>query len=87
MDIQWWHWLVGGVILLGLELMFPSFPMVWFGLGAFLTSFVVVILPGFHVGIQALFWVATSLSFTFLWRTYLRPKKEEKLRHRNIVRR
>jgi hypothetical protein len=87
MIMVWWHWLLVGLLLLGLELLFPSFPMVWFGLGGLLTGIFVVILPGFHVLVQAAFWVAVSVSFTLLWRKYLRPNKEQKVSHRNILRR
>ena len=36
MEILWWHWLIGGLILIGLELVIPSFTIIWFGLGAVL---------------------------------------------------
>ena len=87
MIMVWWHWLVIGLLLLGLELLFPSFPMVWFGLGGLLTGLVVIFLPGFPPLVQAAFWIVTSVLFTLLWRKYLKPKKEQKLLHRNIVRR
>jgi hypothetical protein len=87
MIMVWWHWLVIGLLLLGLELLFPSFPMVWFGLGGLLTGVVVILLPGFSSLVQAAFWIVVSVSFTLLWRKYLKPKKEQKLLHRNIVRR
>jgi membrane-bound ClpP family serine protease len=87
MIITWWHWLVIGLLLLGLELLFPSFPMVWFGLGGLLTGLVVLLLPGMSPLVQGAFWVVVSLSFTLLWRKYLKPKKEQKFQHRNIVRR
>ena len=87
MIMVWWHWLVIGLLLLGLELLFPSFPMVWFGLGGLLTGVVVILLPGFSSLVQAAFWIVVSVSFTLLWRKYLKPKQEQKLLHRNIVRR
>jgi hypothetical protein len=87
MILVWWHWLVIGLLLLGLELLFPSFPMVWFGLGGLLTGVVVILLPGHSSLVQAAFWIVVSVSFTLLWRKYLKPKQEQKLLHRNIVRR
>lgn len=87
MIMVWWHWLVIGFLLLGLELLFPSFPMIWFGLGAIVISIIPALFPGSPVWIQAVVWILISLCFTHLWRNYLRPKKEQKLQHRNIVRR
>ena len=34
MDLQYWHWLVFGMILIIAELFIPSFTIFWFGLGA-----------------------------------------------------
>ncbi len=79
--------MVAGIVLLGLELLFPSFPMIWFGLGGMLTGLVVALAPGIHVLLQVLFWIIASVCFTLLWRKYLRPKKEQKIRHPNIVQR
>ena len=87
MIMMWWHWLLIGFLLLGLELLLPSFPMIWFGLGAMVTGFIPALFPGSPVWIQAVVWILISLFFTHLWRNYLRPKKEQKLQHRNIVRR
>jgi len=72
MIMVWWHWLVIGLLLLGLELLFPSFPMVWFGLGGLLTGVVVILVPGFPSLVQTAFWIAVSVSFTLLWRKYLK---------------
>lgn len=83
----WWYWLIIGVLLLGLELFFPSFPMIWFGLGGMLTAFIMLLIPTIPSLVQAAVWAALSMIFTILWRKYLRPAKEQKLRHRNIVRR
>ena len=32
--IEWWHWVLGGLGLVLLELALPSFFVIWFGLGA-----------------------------------------------------
>ncbi len=33
-QLQWWHWIVGGIALVVAELAVPAFYVVWFGLGA-----------------------------------------------------
>jgi hypothetical protein len=75
MVLVWWHWLVIGFLLLGLELLFPSFPMIWFGLGAMVTGIIVVLFPGSPAWLQAVVWILISLCFTHLWRNYLRPQR------------
>lgn len=85
MVLVWWHWMLVGLLLLGLELLFPSFPMIWFGFGGMLTGMVLLLVPGCPVWIQVFFWIVISVCFTTLWRNYLRPKKEQRLKHRNIV--
>jgi len=87
MLMMWWHWLIIGFLLLGLELFFPSYPMIWFGLGAMATGIITVFFPDTSPLIQALAWILVSLCCTHLWRNYLRPRKEQKLRHPNIVQR
>jgi hypothetical protein len=75
MVLVWWHWLVIGFLLLGLELLFPSFPMIWFGLGAMVTGIFLVLFPGSPAWLQAVVWILISLCFTHLWRNYLRPQR------------
>ena len=38
MHLEWWHWVVGGIVLILAELAIPSFFIVWFGLGALLVG-------------------------------------------------
>ena len=38
MAIQWWYWALGGILLVLLELVVPSFFILWFGLGALLVA-------------------------------------------------
>lgn len=44
MNMAAWHWLSLGVALLSFELMFPGVFMLWFGVGAILTSIFAYIL-------------------------------------------
>ncbi len=87
MVLKWWAWSLVGLALLGLELIFPSFPMIWFGIGAMLTGAILFVFVDFPVWGQIIFWVVVSTCFTYLWRNYLKPKQEQRLQHRNIVRR
>lgn len=44
LNMNWWQWLSFGVALLSVELMFPGIFMLWFGIGALITAFVVFLL-------------------------------------------
>lgn len=74
MQIEWWYWIIAGFCLIGLELIVPSFTIIWFGLGAL----VVGILSGLWLDLpsagQSALWLFVSVSFTLLWYKYLKPK-------------
>jgi len=72
--IEWWYWLLAGFCLIGLELVIPSFTIIWFGLGALLVGIIVVLLPSLPDWLQVLLWAAASIAFTVMWFRYLKPK-------------
>lgn len=74
MTIAWWHWLVLGFCLIGLELLIPSFTIIWFGLGAVAVALLVLVVPGVPLWLQVLLWAIASVTFTLMWFKYLRPK-------------
>lgn len=74
MKIEWWYWILAGFILIGLELVIPSFTIIWFGLGALLVGILVVLLPSLPDWLQVLLWALASVAFTVMWFKYLKPK-------------
>lgn len=74
MNILWWHWLVMGLLLIGLELVIPSFTIVWFGLGAFLVGIIVAIIPTFPLPAQILTWTIVSAALTAAWFRFFKPR-------------
>lgn len=74
MQIEWWYWIVAGFFLIGLELIIPSFTMIWFGLGALMVGVFRIMWPGFPVSCQITFWLVASAFFTLMWFRYLKPK-------------
>ncbi len=74
MSILWWHWLIVGMVLIGLELVVPSFTIIWFGLGAILVSIVLAIFPGYALSAQVLTWTVASALFTFAWFRFFNPR-------------
>ncbi|MCP5278946.1 MAG: NfeD family protein [Thiobacillus sp.] len=66
MELVWWHWVVLGMVLIGIEMLTPTFFLMWFGLGALLMGAVVAVLPlGFTA--QVLGWAVASLLMTGVW--------------------
>jgi membrane protein implicated in regulation of membrane protease activity len=77
MDLLWWHWLVLGMVLIGLELVVPSFTIIWFGLGAVLVSIILAIFPGYSLPAQILTWTVASALFTFAWFRFFNPRNNK----------
>lgn len=66
MNIEWWAWIVGGIVLVLAELVIPSFFIVWFGLGALLVGLLAL---AFELSLTAQLatWTVTSLAMVVLW--------------------
>ena len=56
-----WSWMSLGIILMILELLVPGTFLIWFGLGAILTGFTVLIFSGLTVSVQLLIFVIMSI--------------------------
>jgi len=66
MNPEWWHWIVGGIVLVLAELVIPSFFIVWFGLGALLTGLLTLAFD-LTVTAQLATWTLASLAMVGLW--------------------
>ena len=67
MELAWWQWMVLGLGLGLLELVVPSFFIIWFGLGALLVGLAMVIVPGMSFSSQIVLWTIASVLMTVLW--------------------
>lgn len=74
MEMQWWIWLVFGLGLIVLELMLPTFFILWFGIGAVLVSLIAYVAPVLQLDMQVLLWVVFSSITTVLWFKVFRKK-------------
>jgi len=66
MNPEWWHWIVGGIVLILAELMIPSFFIVWFGLGALLVGLLTLAFD-LPVTAQLATWTLASIAMVVLW--------------------
>ena len=65
--IEWWHWVLGGLGLVLLVLVLPSFFVIWFGLGALLVGLSMLALPTLSLTAQIALWITTSVMMVGLW--------------------
>jgi hypothetical protein len=73
MELAWWHWIVGGIVLMLAELAVPAFFMVWFGLGAVVVGLVLLAVPSAALSAQIVVWTIASLVFVWLWFKIFKP--------------
>ena len=74
MQFEWWYWIIAGFCLIGLELIVPSFTIIWFGLGALVVGALKALWTAFPLPGQLFLWTVSSISFTVMWFKYLKPK-------------
>ena len=72
--VLWWHWVAFGLVLVGAELIVPSFTIVWFGLAACLVGGLLLLVPSLPLGLQVFIWAAAAAACTFFWFRYFKPK-------------
>jgi membrane protein implicated in regulation of membrane protease activity len=72
MDLAWWHWAVGGIILIVAELVVPSFVLIWFGLGALVVALAVA-LSAIGFTLQLGLWLIVSLVLVAIWFKVFKP--------------
>jgi membrane protein implicated in regulation of membrane protease activity len=78
LTVLWWHWAALGLVLIGLELVIPSFTIVWFGLGACLVGLILLLAPGTPLSLQIFVWAAASAACTWFWFRYFKPKMADR---------
>ncbi|MEW6501997.1 MAG: NfeD family protein [Thermodesulfobacteriota bacterium] len=66
MELAWWQWIVGGLLLTLAELMVPALFLVWFGIGAILVGLVLLVLP-ITLAAQFTLWAVASCAMVLLW--------------------
>ncbi|MBY0466552.1 MAG: NfeD family protein [Burkholderiales bacterium] len=67
MQLEWWHWIVGGLVLVLAELAMTTFYIVWFGMGAMLVGLALWVVPGMSPTLQIGLWVVASVAMVVAW--------------------
>jgi hypothetical protein len=76
-NIAYWHWIVLGLALIGIELFSLTFYMVWIGASAIVVGMLSWVLP-IPFSVQVLIWGALSIVCLVIWFKYFAPKMKDK---------
>jgi len=79
-NIEYWHWLVFGMVLIMAEIVVPSFTLFWFGLGGLLIAGFMLLRPDIGLSLQLFIWTIASCGFTLMWFKILRPRMTDRTR-------
>ena len=77
-EILYWHWIVLGLLLIGLEIVLPTFMTLWFGLGAILIGVVLFLFPDLPLAWQLLIWLLDSSLLVYAWFRFIQPQMKDK---------
>ncbi|MGH1470537.1 MAG: NfeD family protein [Cellvibrionaceae bacterium] len=78
-NVAYWHWIVFGVALAVLEMLVPSFFMLWLGVSAVVVGLSLLFAP-FSFTVQLLTWGVLSLACLVGWFKFIAPKMHDKTR-------
>jgi len=78
-QIVYWHWLVVGLILLGIEMLDGSGHVIWLGISAFCVGLIHWAFPQMPWFLQIVMFVVISIISILAWKHYkkLNPTKDE----------
>jgi membrane protein implicated in regulation of membrane protease activity len=71
--MEYWHWIVFGVLLMLSEIVLTSFFVLWFGVAAVLVGIVLLLFPELALSAQILIWTLLSSLLALAWFKYLKP--------------
>ncbi len=71
--IEYWHWVVFGVLLVLSEIALTTFFILWFGIAAIVVGGILFLAPGLSPSWQIFIWTLLSSVLAVLWFKYLKP--------------
>ncbi len=72
-EIEFWHWVVFGVLLVLSEIALTTFFILWFGVAAIMVGGILFVVPSLSVSWQILIWTLLSVILAAAWFKYLKP--------------
>ena len=76
-QIEFWHWLVAGVVFVILEIFAPGFILLWLGVAAGVVGLVLLAIPGLTWQGQMLIFAVLSVASVGGWRIFARKRPIE----------
>lgn len=74
MELSYWHWLILGLFVLGIELFVPSMTAIWFGLSALVVGTLLWVFPDASLTVQLAVWIGLSSVLAYIWFALIKPK-------------
>jgi len=71
--IEYWHWVVFGVLLVLSEIALTTFFILWFGVAAVIVGAILFFAPGLSLSWQIFIWTLLSGILAIAWFKYLKP--------------
>lgn len=71
--IEYWHWVVFGVLLVLSEIALTTFFIFWFGIAAIIMGAILYFMPSLSLSVQVFVWTILSSILAFFWFKYLKP--------------
>ncbi len=76
-NIDYWHWLVLGLLLAAGEIFVPGFVLLWFGVGAIVVGLISYAVD-LSFTVQLLIWIGLSVSDLLVWLKFVQPRLRDK---------
>jgi len=71
--VEYWHWVVFGVLLVLSEIALTTFFILWFGVAALIVGAILFLVPDLSLNWQIFIWTLLSSALAVLWFKYLKP--------------
>jgi membrane protein implicated in regulation of membrane protease activity len=72
-ELEYWHWVVFGVLLVLGEIALTTFFILWFGVAAIIVGAILFFAPDLSLSWQIFLWTLLSSLLALLWFKYLKP--------------
>ncbi len=71
LEVVFWYWWVIAVFLLGTEMLAAGFFFLWMAVSAFVTGFLLLLIPILSVELQLFIFSVLSMSSVIAWKRYM----------------
>lgn len=76
-SLEYWHWLVFGVALMGVEMLAPSAVFLWPGIAAIVAGVLKYLFPVMSGPAALLIWAVLAAGMAAGWQVYRKHRKDE----------